>query len=167
VWLDVLLYTGLRRGDAARLGRPHARSGSIKTEKNGVEVPVIILPVLQATLDAGPCGDLTFIVGENGRPLTKESFGNEFKAACKAAGVSGSAHGVRKRAATRMADNGATEAQLMAVFGWTDAKMATYYTRTANRRRLAAESIGKLDEGRTKAPAPSSPVPRTLLKAKR
>jgi hypothetical protein len=50
---------------------------------------VIILLVLQATLDAGPCGDVAFIVGENGRPLTKESFGNEFKAACKAAGVPG------------------------------------------------------------------------------
>ena len=62
-------------------------SGSIKTEKSGykVEVPVIILPVLQKTIDAGPCGDLTFIVGENGRPLTKETFGNVFKAACKAA----------------------------------------------------------------------------------
>lgn len=33
VWLDVLLYTGLRRGDAVRLGRPHARSGSIKTRR--------------------------------------------------------------------------------------------------------------------------------------
>jgi integrase len=162
VWLDVLLYTGLRRGDAVRLGRPHTRSGSIKTEKNGVEVPVIILPILQATLDAGPCGDLTFVVGENGRPLTKESFGNEFKVACKVAGVPGSAHGVRKRAATRMADNGATEAQLMAVFGWTDAKMAAHYTRTANRRKLAAESIAKLDESGTKCPAPFSPLPRTL-----
>jgi hypothetical protein len=59
-----------------------------------------------------------------------------------------------------MADNGATEAQLMAVFGWTDAKMATHYTRTANRRRLAAESIGKLDENGTKCPAPLSPLPR-------
>ena len=39
VWLDVLLYTGLRRGDAVRLGRPHARSGSIKTEKNGCRGP--------------------------------------------------------------------------------------------------------------------------------
>jgi hypothetical protein len=98
-------------GTICQLGRPHARGGLIKTEKNGVEVPVIILPILQTTLDAGPCGDLTFIVGENGRPLTKESFGKQFKAACKAAGVPGSAHGVRKRAATRMADNGATEAQ--------------------------------------------------------
>jgi integrase len=72
VWLDVLQYTGLRRGDVVRLGRQHVRAGAIKAEKNSVEVPVLILPVLQATLDAGPCGDLTFIVGENGRPLTKE-----------------------------------------------------------------------------------------------
>jgi integrase len=27
VWLDVLLYTGLRRGDAVRLGRQHIREG--------------------------------------------------------------------------------------------------------------------------------------------
>jgi len=99
VWLDVLLYTGLRRGDAVRVGRQHARGGSIKAEKNGVEVPVIILPVLQRTLDAGPCGDLAFIVGENGRPFTKESFGNLFRDACKVVGVPGSAHGVRKLAA--------------------------------------------------------------------
>ena len=35
VWLDVLLYTGLRRGDAVRLGRQHVRDGvaTLKTEK--------------------------------------------------------------------------------------------------------------------------------------
>src|SRR5262245_49594746 len=79
VWLDVLLYTGLRRGDAVRLGRQHVRDGvaQIKTEKSGftVEVTLPILPVLAATLDAGPCGDLAFICGERGEPLTKESFG--------------------------------------------------------------------------------------------
>ncbi|MGH6866470.1 MAG: tyrosine-type recombinase/integrase [Methyloceanibacter sp.] len=160
VRLDVLLYTGLRRGDAVRLGRQHVRGGSIKTEKSGymIEVPAFILPVLQKTLDAGPTGDLTFIVGANGRPLTKESFGNEFKAACKEAGVPGSAHGVRKLAATRMADNGATEAQLVAVFGWTDPKMAAHYTRTANRRHLAAQSIEKLNASGTSIPAPLHPV---------
>jgi integrase len=158
VWLDVLLYTGLRRGDAVRVGRQHARGGSIKAEKNGVEVPVIILQVLQTTLDAGPCGDLSFIVGENGRPLTKESFGNLFRDACRAAGVPGSAHGVRKLAATRMANNGATEAQLMAVFGWTDPKMAAHYTRSANRKRLAAQSINMMNASGTSIPAPSHPV---------
>jgi integrase len=145
VWLDVLLYTGLRRGDAVRLGRQHVRDGvgSIKTEKSGgtVEVTLPILPVLQATLDAGPCGDLTFIAGANGRPFTKESFGNEFKAACKAAGVPGSAHGVRKIAATRAANAGATVAQLEAIFGWTGGTMASLYTRKADRKRLATGAM--------------------------
>jgi site-specific recombinase XerD len=45
VWLDVLLYTGLRRGDAVRLGKQHVRAGEIKTEKTGKEVPLMILPV--------------------------------------------------------------------------------------------------------------------------
>jgi len=163
VWLDVLAYTGLRRGDVVRLGRQHVRNGvaTLKTEKSGftVEVSLPILPVLQATLDAGRCGDLTFIVGATGRPLTKESFGNEFKAACKEAGVPGSAHGVRKIAATRGADAGATEAELMAIFGWTDPKMAAHYTRTANRKRLAAQAMAKLaNASETSIPAPSHPV---------
>ena len=99
--------------------------------------------MLQATLDAGPCGDLTFIVGENGRPLTKESFGNVFKDACKAAGVPGSAHGVRKIAATTPANNGATEFELMAVFGWTDPRWPSHYVRSADRKRLAAQAMQK------------------------
>jgi integrase len=80
VWLDVLVYTGLRRGDAVRFGRQHIHNGigTIKTEKTYTVVTLPILPVLMKTLDAGPCGDLTFIAGENGRPLTKESFGNLF-----------------------------------------------------------------------------------------
>lgn len=163
VWLDVLLYTGLRRGDAVRLGRPHVRDGvaTIKTEKSGgkVEVTLPILPVLQATLDAGPCGDLTYIVGVNKRPLTKESFGNEFRAACKAAGVPGSAHGVRKIAATRAANAGATVAQLEAIFGWAGGTMASHYTRKADRKRLAKSAMHFLsNETETYIPAPSNPV---------
>jgi integrase len=87
VWLDVLVYTGMRRGDAVRIGRQHIRNGigTIRTEKTDTEVTLPILPVLQKTLDAGPTGD--FICGESGRPLTKESFGNLFRKACRAAGL--------------------------------------------------------------------------------
>jgi integrase len=148
VWLDVLLYTGLRRGDAARIGRQHVRDGiaTLKTEKGGgaVTVTLPILPVLATTLAAGPCGDLTYIVGEKGKPLTKESFGNEFRGACKEAGVPGSAHGVRKIAATRAANSGATVAQLEAIFGWHGGNMASHYTRKADRQRLAIEAMHKL-----------------------
>jgi integrase len=146
VWLDVLLYTGgVRRGDAVRLGRQHVRDGiaEIKTEKSGFTVAVTlpILPVLAETILAGQCGELTFICGERGQPLTKESFGNEFRQACKAAGVPGSAHGVRKLAATTAANNGATVAQLEAMFGWQGGAMASLYTRSADRRRLAVEGM--------------------------
>ena len=148
VWLDVLLFTGLRRGDVVRFGRQHVRDGvgTIKTEKSGFTVTVTlpILPVLADTLAAGPCGDLTYIVGEGGKPLTKESFGNLFRAACNAAGVPGSAHGVRKIAATRAANAGATVAQLEAIFGWSGGRMASLYTRSADRKRLSVEAMHKL-----------------------
>jgi integrase len=159
VWLDVLLYTGLRRGDAVRLGRQHVRDGvaSLHTEKSGgtITVTLPILPVLARTLQKGPCGELTFIAGEQGTPLTKESFGNLFRQACHKAGVPGSAHGVRKIAATRAANEGATVAELEAIFGWTGGTMASLYTRTADRRRLATKAMHKLA---TSIPAPSDKV---------
>jgi integrase len=139
VWIDVLLYTGLRRGDAVLLGRQHVRDGvaTVRTGKTGTEVNIPILPPLRKTLDAGPTGDMHFIVGDSGKPLTKESFGNMFRRACNEAGVKKSAHGLRKIAATRAADAGATVAELEAMFGWSGGAMASLYTKTADRRRLA------------------------------
>ena len=147
VWLGVLPYSGLRRGDAVRLGRQHVRDGvaTIRTEKTGVTVTIPILPALDEVLQAGPCGDLTFISGENGRPLTKESFGNLFREACDAAGVAKSAHGVRKIGATRAANNGATVAELEAIFGWQGGGMASLDTRAADRARLAKGAMAKLE----------------------
>jgi integrase len=55
----------------------------------------------------------------------------------RAAGCPGSAHGLRKAGATRAAERGASERQLMAIFGWSTDKMAQHYTRTADRARLA------------------------------
>lgn len=166
VWLDVLLYSGLRRGDVVRYGRQHIRNGvgRIATEKSGFKVTAIVpmLPVLARTLEAGPCGDLTFICSALGKPFVKESFGVAFKAACKEAGVPGSAHGVRKIAATTAANNGATTEQLKALFGWTTDSMASLYTRTANRDRMAQMAAHTLvNDERTSIPAPSNPPART------
>jgi integrase len=163
VWLDVLLYSGLRRGDAVRFGRPHVRNGvgRIKTEKSRFTIEAVfpILPVLAATLEAGPCGDLTFICGERGQPLTKETFGNEFREACKTTGVPGSAHGVRKIAATTAANNGATTSQLKAIFAWTNDAMPNLYTKTADRERLGREAGYMLmNAERTSIPAPKRQV---------
>ena len=150
VWLDILLYTGLRRGDAVRLGRQHIRDGiiTLKTEKSGfrTEVTLPVLPILQKTLDAGPTSDLAFICGERRQPISNNAFGNMFRKACREAGVDKSAHGVRKISATRAANAGATVAQLKALFGWEADNMASHYTKSADRRRLAKESIEKLQK---------------------
>jgi integrase len=141
---DLLLYTGLRRGDAVRLGKQHVRDGvfSIRAEKHrkgkpGELITIPILEPLAASIAATKTGDLTYLVGDAGRPWVKESFGNWFGAACRAAGCPGSAHGLRKAGATRAAERGATERQLMAIFGWSTGKMAQHYTRTADRAKLA------------------------------
>jgi site-specific recombinase XerD len=172
VWLDVLLYTGPRRGDAAVIGRQHEKDiknddgsfshvAQFKTEKSGelVTVTLPILPALQRTLDIGPTGDMTWICGARGRPLTKESFGNKFSEAARQAGIKKSAHGVRKIAATIAAENGATEKELDAIFGWVDGgRTSAIYTRDANRAKLAAGAAHKLDETGTSMPAPSQVV---------
>ena len=150
VWLDMLLYTGLRRGDAVRIGKQHVRNGiaTIKTEKTGTEVTIPILPVLAETLAAGPCGDLAFIISKWGKPFHKHSFGNAFAAAARKAGIKGkSAHGLRKLGATRAANAGASTLQLKAIFGWTSDRMAEVYTKKADRRRLAADAMHKLGNG--------------------
>jgi integrase len=163
VWLSVLLYMGLRRGDAVRIGRQHVRDdvATIRTQKSGgtIGVHLPLLPPLLEALRAGPTAELAFICGATGKPMTKESFGNAFSDACRAAGVRKSAHGLRKVGATRAANNGATVAQLNAIFGWTGSKMASLYTQNADRKRLARDAIGKLvnDTG-TSIPSPKQKV---------
>lgn len=125
----------------------------LRTEKTGTQVEIPILPERSKT------GPLAFIATPDGRPMAKESFGTWFRGACKAAGVPGSAHGLRKAGATRAANGGATEAELEAIFGWKGGKMASLYTRQADRGRLARRAIGKLsrDETGNISPAPKKP----------
>jgi integrase len=144
---DLLLYTGLRRGDAVRVGKQHVRDGLIvlrtekhKREKAGEQVAIPILAPLAESLAATRTGDLTYLVTDAGQPWVKESFGNWFRDACRAASCPGSAHGLRKAGATRASERGASERQLMAIFGWSTGKMAQHYTRTADRMRLARDA---------------------------
>ncbi len=75
---------------------------------------------------------------------------------CNTAGVLGSAHDVRKIAATRAANRGATTEQIKAIFSWTDDAMPSLYTRSADRRRMAIDAMHKLEnEERISIPAPA------------
>ena len=119
-----------------------------------------MLPELAEVIAASKTGDLAFVATAAGTAMTKESFGNWFKDACKLAGVPGSAHGLRKAGASRAASNGATVAQLEAIFGWSGGRMAALYTKGADRTRLARQAMVMLkkDESETSIPAPPNPV---------
>lgn len=151
--LDLLIYTGARRSDVVRFGRQHIRNGwlhftQFKTKTN-VELP--ILPALQRTIDGSPTGDLTFLVTNSGKAFTAAGFGNRFREWCNDAGLDNcSAHGLRKAAAVRAAENGATTHQLMAMFGWLNLAEAERYTKAVRRRKLAGAALVLLKRPETK-----------------
>jgi len=74
--------------------------------------------------------------------------------------VNKSAHGIKKLAATRIADAGATVAELEAIFGWNDGGMASLYTRTSDRTRLAKSGIEKMQN--KDAPHLSGTAPHSM-----
>jgi integrase len=112
--LALMFYLGVRKSDAVLLGRQHVRDGAIrfipkKTRRKKMETVQLPMPAeLGAIIDASPCGDLTFLVAEYGRPFTSDGFGNWFRDRCHNAGLPGcSAHGLRKARATILAERGA------------------------------------------------------------
>lgn len=155
--MDLMLFTGLRRGDAIQIGRQHVRDNVIeyRAGKNGAALFIPIYPPLAASIAAAPTGDLTFLVTGQGRPFTAAGFGNWFGDACRDAGLSVRAHGLRKRAATIVAENGGTHQELKALFGWKTDEMVGVYTKRAEARRLAATAAGKLN-GNILSPHPAS-----------
>ncbi len=143
---DVLVWTGLRRGDASRLGPRHVRDGeiTIATEKTGRVVTLPVLKPLADSIAASPTGAETFIACLDGSPMVKEGFGNWFAEICAAAGVPGRAHGLRKALSVKVAEHGATDAELDALLGWSGGGMASLYTRKASRQKLAASALSRL-----------------------
>ncbi len=147
--LDLFRFLGQRRSDTIRLGRQHVNHDWTKitfTQFKGrnrkpTRLVLPILPVLKRTLDASPCGDMTFLVNEQGRPFTDAGFGNWFRDRCLKADVPGRSHGLRKAGAATAAENGATANQLMAIFGWRTIGMAERYTRAANQERLSETAM--------------------------
>lgn len=153
--LALCMFTGQRRSDIVRLGRQHARDGWLhftqaKNEaRKPISIDIPILDVLQEIIDQSPVGDLTFLVTQFGRPFTTNGFGNWFRRRCNEAGLPHcSAHGLRKASAASAAENGASEDQLMAIFGWLTPKQAAHYTKGARRRKLAGAGMKALERDR-------------------
>jgi len=152
--LGLMLYAGCARSsDIVRLGRQHlTNDGRIYytqhkgRRKSPVQIDVPVISALREIIDASPTGDLTFLITEFGQPFkSSKSFGNWFKKRCVEASLHHcSAHGVRKIAATRLAEIGCTEHEIMTIGGWKTGKQVQHYTRTARKKVMADNAMDKV-----------------------
>lgn len=149
--LKLAMFTGLRLSELAVVGRQHLRDGWLKIRpgktagSSGVIVEVPVLAELQEAIDGTTTGDLAFLVTEWGRPFSTDGLGNKMRQWCDEAELPQcSMHGLRKAGAVIAAENGATDDELMAIFGWTTKQQTTLYTRQARRKKLAESAMHKL-----------------------
>jgi integrase len=154
--ISILLYTGARVSDAYLLGRTNEKTWldkttqqqinmlSFRAQKNGQQCDVPILPELREAIDACPSGNLIYLATSRGSPFkSAKAFSQWFVKKRKLAKLPDACvpHGLRKAGATFAAEAGATERQLMAMFGWKDPEMARKYTVAAENRKMAAETM--------------------------
>lgn len=147
--LDLMLYLGQRRSDIVVLGRQHEREGGtsllFRQRKTGTRLELPIIAPLRRSIDATKTGALTYLENAYGRPFTAAGFGNWFRDRCDEADLPQcSAHGLRKAAATRLADAGATVHEIMAITGHVTLSEVERYTKAANQQQLAKNAAAKL-----------------------
>jgi len=159
----VFIYTGTRVSDACRLGPGNVEDGTItfveaknagkvnkEGETNAKVTRIPMLEPLRQSLEAYNATQkvigMTWIAHSSGRPYNAKTLSSWFIDQVKAAGFDSglTPHGIRKRAATYIADAGATSKQLMAVFGWKKSEQAEVYTAAAEAKLLAKEGLEKL-----------------------
>jgi hypothetical protein len=143
--LEVLYESGAACCDAIKLGRDNIVDGLIvfDRQKTGASSFRPFTAALERELAASPVVAITgpwLRTPSQGRPFkSAHDFGLRFAVWAKQAGIPAgySAHGIRKRAATDLADAGESIHTLMAEFGWNDPDQAIHYTRKSERKRLA------------------------------
>jgi len=150
-------------GLAVLIGRKHESKDGLsvtfaqfKGRKKVVKVLTLpILLPLRAIVDTSTLGRETWLETAFGKPHSSNGFGNTFKDWCVEAGLPQcGCHGLRKIGAVRAAEAGASEHELMAMFGWEDANMARVYTRKAAQKKLAASGAAKVNQMIVPPPVP-------------
>lgn len=148
--LEILLWTGQRRGDARLFGPKHIVRGKINYQaaKTGTDLWLPVSRDLRAAIDAmTSIGLTTFLVTDYGKPFTKDGFGNWFRDRCDEANLPRcTAHGLRKAIARRMAQTQASDVEIMAVGGWRTSTEVRRYTESVEQEALADGVMARIDK---------------------
>lgn len=162
---DLLIYTGARVSDIARMGLPSIvktdegdelhfteYKGRNKGKPKHHKMP--LLAALRESIDAYYAQNQivapTFLTTQSREPFEEHYLSQRFAVWCKRAGISAglTAHGVRKLSAIMMALNGATVPEMMRFFGWRKPEQAMFYVEQAESRLLERKAGKRLAERR-------------------
>ena len=115
---------------------------AVRQQKTDTALLIPMHPQLVAVLASVPRGNLTFLMTEHGAPFTSNGFGNWWRDRCNEAGLTHcSFHGLRKAAATRLANAGCSVDQVKAITGHRSLAEVARYTKAADQRRLARQAL--------------------------
>jgi len=146
--LEIMLWTGNRRGDALTLGPRHIQGDAFKllNEKTGKTLVIPIAPALAKAIAAMPANDHeTLITTSYGKAFSKDGFGNRMRKWCDEAGLpERTAHGLRKTISERMALSGAGNQGIKSVTGHSADSEVSLYTKGVDQERLARDTMAVL-----------------------
>jgi integrase len=130
----LLAHTGIRVSDLCQLGRQHLNKQGVVSKpqhKNRRRDAKII-----------EFDNMHYLVTGRGIPFSIKGMANKVKEWCIQAGIPHcSAHGIRKFASVRGAENGMTAEQMKAFFGWSTSRQADAYTEKANKKMLTNQAV--------------------------
>jgi integrase len=159
----LLLHTGQRVSDVCKMGWQHVNGDEIavRQRKTGKALSIPLHPVLKVILSVLPRTNMTFVVSERGASFKAQGLSEWFKKQCRAAGLSHcSAHGLRKAAATRLANAGCSVNEIAAITGHASLREIAHYTAKADQGRLARQALNRQlgSEGEQKLSSTRSPI---------
>lgn len=143
-------YTGLRRSDLCALGWSAYDGTSIRLVQQKTRRPLVVPvhPVLKTHLDRWPRLASTILTNSLDRPWTPAAMTLAMRTALERLGLGAglNVHGLRKLAATSLAEAGCSAHEIAAVTGHRSLSMVQLYTRSADQERLASAAIVRLSE---------------------
>ncbi len=144
----LMLYTGQRRGDVIRMGRPNVKGLVLHLvqRKTGTPLAIQMHRDLREALAHAPADHITFLTTQYGSAFTDAGFGNWFRDKMNDARLPADcrAHGLRKTAAKKLAEAGCSPHEIQSITGHRTLAEVTRYTAAANQQQMAAEAMRKV-----------------------
>lgn len=160
-------YTGQRRGDlcAMRWSAYDGQRLRLTQQKTSVALVIPCHPVLRAELDRWrrEASSLHILTTPRGLPWRPMLLTQALPARLQAIGLPPlTVHGLRKLAATELAEAGCSVHEIAAITGHRTLSMVQHYTRSAEQEHLADAAISRLENARENA----RKTPRKALKSR-